>query len=384
MSTRYIVCDDLNIKASSNPDYYEIFNNRSKRTYRVTSSMYKVLTLFEKGSCEEDVIEKIAQEANTYYDTISNVVSPFIRFLIKSKSIVHEASSVKMKNVFNSGDKFKNYIIEEAIACNNKGEVYKCYDNEKNNYCILKIFNRQRADSSSTEQELASLINKEFEITGKAAINNCWVIKPVEKIHDTIYGLVLEFFDGNTVPKFLTKRKQNITKEAIEKLVFQTVDAFELIHSYNILHGDIHSNNILINDQFQIKIIDFGLAHDLGAQKKSTNFGGVSFFCPPERIGSDFQHKFKSKGNFVSEVYQIGLIIYFFCFGKLPFKGYTWQELRSSILTDTPSFATHDSYKEFDWSHQFKEFLSIALHKSPEQRFQSVIEMKRHLRKITV
>lgn len=284
MSTKYIVSNELCVEAAGNNEFYEIFNNKTKRDYRITPGMFKVLNLFEKGSSQEEVIEAIAREVNTEYKQISDLISPFIDFLVRSKSIINETVLKNNENTFNAGDTYKNYIIQDLIACNNKTEVYKCYNIETKSSYILKTLVKKNTASALQEKKLALALNNEFEITFKASTNNELVIKPVEKITDNIHGLILEFFDGDTIPAFLMKVKPENIKLSIEKLVLQILDGFELIHANSIVHGDIHLNNILVNDDLQIKIIDFGLADELDT-KKYNKIRWKPIFLSPGTIG---------------------------------------------------------------------------------------------------
>lgn len=65
-------------------------------------------------------------------------------------------------------------------------------------------------------------------------------------------------------------------------LIFQMVSAVSYLHNKSILHRDIKDENVIVNEQFQIKLIDFGAVAFLEQGKLFATFCGTLEYCSPE------------------------------------------------------------------------------------------------------
>ena len=154
------------------------------------------------------------------------------------------------------------------------------------------------------------------------------------------------------------------------------------MHHKNILHGDVHFSNILVSDNDDIKIIDFDLAHQLTDKHKSPSVrGGMADFIPPENINFSAFDIVKGKANYRTEVYQLGIIAYWITYSQLPFKGDTWQELATNILTKDIYFPLLSPSGD-PVSPKMVAFLKKCLEKKPKNRFASAEKMNKAFKKI--
>jgi len=147
--------------------------------------------------------------------------------------------------------------------------------------------------------------------------------------------IVMEYIKGydlnsDEVKKVNQKDKHNIFLKIIE--------AFSILHSHDLVHGDIHNSNILIvkkndhNSKFSIKVIDYGFSSSPSAI--NTNHGGLTYFIPPERVQQNFIKKngiSKYVPGAESDIYQLGLIGFYLYENYLPFRGETWHILAKNI-----------------------------------------------------
>lgn len=137
----------------------------------------------------------------------------------------------------------------------------------------------------------------------------------------------MEFIAGNALTALKLSDislKQRVTLSA------QVISHFATVHDAGILHGDVHTSNVLCTDDYQIKIIDFDCSHPKH-QPPEGRIGGAPHFFPPERV-CDFWHSGRQAPSTErGEIYQVALIVYKLLIGNLPFRGETYQTLMQSI-----------------------------------------------------
>jgi eukaryotic-like serine/threonine-protein kinase len=144
------------------------------------------------------------------------------------------------------------------------------------------------------------------------------------------------------------------------------------IHQQGIIHGDLHPNNILINKQFRLKIIDFDLATNVS--NKTSRYGGIREFLAPELINQDDLIDFiGQKPNKRSEVYQIGILIYFTLYGKFPIDEATWKNHLIAMKNNTISFEKTNQYGQII-EDKYINLLKRCLYFEPKSRPSSALK----------
>lgn len=69
--------------------------------------------------------------------------------------------------------------------------------------------------------------------------------------------------------------------------VFQIVSAVDYLHSLQILHRDIKDENVIINERFHVKLIDFGSATFMSEGRLFSTFYGTVEYCSPEVLAGN-------------------------------------------------------------------------------------------------
>jgi len=156
--------------------------------------------------------------------------------------------------------KYKNrrlgkYIVEKPLG---EGRYGKCFlaTSETGEKVVIKKFklrilekNRRKSnDENVSEAVILSNLNDERIPELLGVIN--------EK---GFYGFVLEYKQGNTVKELLFKKNYKFSKEEFFSIGIQLIKIIEYIHSNGVVHRDIRTPNVLINDG-KVYLIDFGLA----------------------------------------------------------------------------------------------------------------------------
>ncbi|KAI0474619.1 kinase-like domain-containing protein [Xylaria cf. heliscus] len=123
-------------------------------------------------------------------------------------------------------------------------------------------------------------------------------------------------------PPDISPSQRRLSLEEIYSLFKDITSGLAYLHSANYIHRDLKPSNCLLhheNDKVKCLISDFGEVQPSNAVRKSTGTTGTISYCAPEVLKMDARGQF---GNFTvkSDVFSLGMILYFLCFGRLPYR----------------------------------------------------------------
>ena len=170
--------------------------------------------------------------------------------------------------------------------------------------------------------------------------------------------IFLEFMDGGCLTPIVEERKGNISEGVCAFILYQTLRGVHALHSRNIVHRDIKSDNILVNEQGDLKLADFGYAAQLTQEKKgrSSKVGTVCWMAP-ELIRGKQQYDNKV------DIWSFGIFALEIADGEPPYISEPQQKVLYLIVTkEAPRLIPGK------WSASFQDFVAQCLNKNPEER----------------
>ena len=180
------------------------------------------------------------------------------------------------------------------------------------------------------------------------------------------YYIVMEYVQGMTLKQLIKKKGCLSLSEAID-IMLQITDGIKAAHDSYIIHRDLKPQNILIQDNGEIKITDFGIAMALNStQLTQTNsvMGSVHYLPPEQASGKGATIK--------SDIYSMGILFYELLTGKLPFKGDNAVEIALKHMRDPLPNIREDNESI---PQSIENIILKATAKNPKNRYDDVRSM---------
>jgi len=167
--------------------------------------------------------------------------------------------------------------------------------------------------------------------------------------------LLLEYLPYPNLAQLLD-RVGSLPQSEVKILVSQLCSALKLAHGKGIAHHDIKSDNVIVTDDGEAKLIDWGLAIFQKDSDLCKEFSGSPLYLPPEVLLHQAYNAYKA------DVWSLGVLMYELLTGNVPFDSNSYDDLVRLVSTKQVVFPKH-----FDV--QLIDLFSGMLNKDPKKRF---------------
>ena len=255
----------------------------------------------------------------------------------------------------------ERYEIIRSIGEGGMANVYLGYDTILDRNVAIKVL---RGDLSNDEKFVRRFQREALSASSLAHPNIVEMYDVGED--DGLYYIVMEYVDGKTL-KQLLKRRGNLTLSEAIDIMLQLTDGMMHAHNSYIIHRDLKPQNIMIRDDGQIKITDFGIAMALNSTQltQTNSVMGSVHYLPPEQASG--------KGSTIkSDIYSMGIIFYELLSGSLPFRGDNAVEIALKHMREPlPSLRDENSLIP----QSIENIITKATAKNPKNRYEDVKSM---------
>lgn len=278
------------------------------------------------------------------------------------------------------GSSIGRYKILETLGHGGMGEVYLAQDSRLARRVALKLLpasitdDRERVRRFEQEARAASAISH-------PNVAHIYEIAESEGRH----FITMEYVKGRTLRQLL--RRRSLSPDKALDIAIQVATALSAAHRAGVIHRDIKPENIIMADDGYVKVLDFGLAKlideatvdsETEAQLLSSLhtepelFMGTSHYMSPEQVR-------RQPVDLRTDLWSLGVVIYEMLTLRRPFQGQSFSEVILAIIEKQPELAGPD---HSNLSDGVQAFVSRALQKRPEDRYQSAAEMLSDLRQL--
>jgi serine/threonine protein kinase len=254
-----------------------------------------------------------------------------------------------------AGAQIDSYRIEAPVARSGMASIYRAIDTRDNRVVALKIPH----PDLEADPILFDRFQREAGIGEKLdhpKVMRVFGGEPRSRLY-----MVMEWCDGRLLRDILDKGR--MPQERAIRIAIGVLDALEYIHSNGIVHRDLKPENVMVDENDNIKLIDFGIAGDSSARRLTyaniTAAIGTPDYISPEQVKG-------KRGDGRSDLYTVGIMLYEMLTGKLPFTGPNPQAAMNERLLNHP---IPPRVADPSVSPQLQEVIYRALERDPKNRY---------------
>ncbi|WP_372510894.1 protein kinase domain-containing protein [Mycobacterium angelicum] len=253
------------------------------------------------------------------------------------------------------------YLIQSKIASGGTSTVYRGLDVRLDRPVALKVMDARYAG----DQQF--LTRFQLEARTVARLKNPGLVAVYDQGLDARHPfLVMELIEGGTLRELLLERGP-MPPHAVAAVLRPVLGGLAAAHRAGLVHRDVKPENVLISDDGEVKIADFGLVRAVAAAgiTSTSVILGTAAYLSPEQVRD-------GNAGPRSDVYSTGILTYELLTGSTPFTGDTALSIAYQRLD-------HDVPPASDLIDgvptQFDEFVACATARDPAQRYADAIEM---------
>jgi len=265
------------------------------------------------------------------------------------------------------GKTISHYKIIEEIGAGGMGVVYKALDIKLDRTVALKFLPPHLSINKEEKQRFI------HEAKAAAALDhpNICSIYEIDETEEGRMFIAMAFYEGKTLNEKISGVGANggsplPLNNAID-IAIQIAEGLNKAHKKDIVHRDIKSANIIITEEGEVKILDFGLAKLRGATKltkEGTTLGTIAYMSPEQASGEKVDNR--------SDIWSLGVLLYEMITGQLPFKGEYEQAIMYAIMNEDPEPITG---LRTGVPRELERIVNKTLNKDISARYQNVADM---------
>ncbi len=258
------------------------------------------------------------------------------------------------------------YRVEKRIGQGGFGMVFAGYDLTLKTEVALKFFNPE----SLHDEKKFLRVQREINLARKISDSRIVKIYSLER-WSGIWFMVMELVRGSTLKDKL-QAGGRFAWEEFRPVFLEILGGVASLHGQGIIHRDLKPSNIMVDADGGVRILDFGLAKEIGDLEKTSSIGeivGSPFYLSPEQIqGLDLDE--------ASDIYQLGILLYQSLTGTYPFPDTTTMNLVLMHLNHPPDRIAARGIRV----PEVVEFVvAKSLAKKRRERFRSAAEIAERL-----
>jgi serine/threonine protein kinase len=254
------------------------------------------------------------------------------------------------------GQKLGHYYLLERLGQGGFASVYRARDLHLQRIVAIKVL-KSMVDSPTSREAFLR------EARAVAGLKHSNIVQVLEfDVQDNIPFLVMDFAPGGSL-RFPEGLQLPLAK--IIPYIQQVAEALDYAHSKGLIHRDVKPENMLLGSHGEVLLSDFGLVQmaQHSSQQVTGDMAGTPRYMAPEQA--------LGKACFASDQYALGIVVYEWLTGRVPFQGdsplaIAYQHMRVA----PPSLRLRNPHVSPALDHAVLK----ALSKDPTQRFDTVSE----------
>ncbi|HEV2860837.1 MAG TPA: protein kinase [Pyrinomonadaceae bacterium] len=273
-----------------------------------------------------------------------------------------------------------HYRVLGQLGKGGQGTVYKARDTKLGRTVVLKVL------PPELNAHDTSLKRFEREARLASSLDHPNIATIFDLYHEGgVHFIVMQYVPGRNVRQLVSGKPLDLA--AAVSIGVQTADALAAAHARGVIHRDIKPGNVMVTDEGQVKVLDFGLAkllddtaasaegiHHTQLTELGSPQGTAAAAAPEQAAGRRVDHR--------ADIFSTGVLIYEMLTGIWPFQGKSAVEVRYAVMHDTPKPVAEVRGEDSAVIQRLQQILDRAMQKQPEDRYQRIEEMRDELRAV--
>ncbi len=306
---------------------------------------------------ENSIICPHCQSLNLLPENTDSAFCKECRQFLKSNATTRRADFIRQK--------YGKYKIVELIGNGSVGLVYQAEHEDLGRLVALKVLKTEELNDNI-------LLRFKQEARAVASLNHPAIVS-IYDVGDECgeHYIAMEYVAGHSLAYVLKNQRPSLQQKV--EIIAQICQGLQHAHDNKIIHRDIKPENIMISNEGQAKITDFGLARKMSQEVRITQpniIMGTPLYMSPEQITGD-------EIGPASDIYALGVVFYEMLVGKPPFDHSVTTTLMQMILTESP---IPPRQRKSSIPKILEDICLKAIEKEESKRYHSAQEMYQSLR----
>jgi len=258
------------------------------------------------------------------------------------------------------------YELEELVGTGGMSSVFRACDRQLDRRVAIKILHEHYA----ADPEYLERFRREARAVARLSHPN--IVTVIDRgADDGRQYIVFEHVEGENLKELVLRTGRLPARRALE-LALAVADGLSFAHGRGLVHRDVKPQNVLLSEEGEVKVTDFGIARSLhvdhGVTQTGTVLGTGEYLAPEQASGKPV--------SAATDVYSLGVVLWEMLAGEVPFVGENFVAVALRHVNEPPPGLRE---RRPDVSPRLEAAVDRALAKDPGRRFPSMAAFAKEL-----
>lgn len=268
--------------------------------------------------------------------------------------------------------KIGKYDVIEKLSQGGMGVVYRGFDPYNSRPVAIKVAAESSFQDDESRKKYQKMFFNESRIAGMLEHPNILAVYDAG-IEESRYYIVMEYVHGSKTLKHHCSVESLLSIEKVVEIIFKCCKALDYAHRLGVIHRDIKPSNILLTEDLDVRIGDFGIAQISRTGDTQTQLMGLvgsPRYMSPEQVREE-------KLTNQTDLFSLGAVMYELLTGKAPFHAENFSSVvRKVLFQDPPPLRFYRS----DIPRTLEVIVMKALSKKTSERYKTGTQFSTDLR----